>query len=433
MHATTSLGSLEVLIVDDDALLCERLEALLAAHGIAAISVDSLEMARESMRAVYFPLIILDRHLRDGDGMDLCREYRARQTGRRVRILMLSASDSPEESRTALAAGADEFMSKRASDGELMATVIQLYVLASGKAVTQTSELELARLRAISELGIADDVAERTYEDLTRLAAIVCKAPIAFMSVTDERRQWFRSQFGAKFERAARRDPFCEYVIADPGAVFVVEDLRSDPRFANEPLVVGEPHARFYAGAPLVNAEGQALGTLSVMDSKPRELDSDARDGLRALARHVILLLQQRLNRKELENAAIAQRAIEADLRRSEALFRTAYENAPIGIALVSIKGEWLRVNQALCKILGYSADELLRTTFQAVTHPDDLALDLEHMRAMLDGRMRVHETEKRYVHKHGHLVRARLNRSLVCDDQGEPLHFVSQVQILSE
>src|SRR5687767_7377724 len=103
-------NALEILIVDDDPLLCERLEALLAAHNLRALSVDSLEMAREAMRAIYFPLVILDRHLGDGDGLDLCREYRASQRGRRVCILMLSSSDGAEGAARALSSGADEFI-----------------------------------------------------------------------------------------------------------------------------------------------------------------------------------------------------------------------------------------------------------------------------------------------------------------------------------
>jgi PAS domain S-box-containing protein len=423
-------NALEVLIVDDDALHCERMEALLAAHGIPAISVDTLSMAREAMRAVYFPLIILDRHLRDGDGVDLCREYRARQTGRRVRILMLSASDSAEEARKATAAGADEFLSKRAGDATLMTKVAELYALASGKnALMQGNQAEAAHVRALSEVGISDRTPEQVYADITRLASIVCKAPIAFISMTNETRQLARSLFEMDIDGKGSDDPFCAHAIARPSEVFVVEDTLNDARFAHAPMVAGKPHARFYAGAPLVTARGTALGVLCVMDRVPRQLEPEAIEGLRTLARQVILLVQQRLNRKELERASIAQRAIEADLRRSEALFRTAYENAPIGIALVSVKGEWLRVNQALCRILGYSADELLRTTFQAITHPEDLEVDLGHVREMLDGTIHAYEMKKRYVHKQGHYITALLGVSLVRDEQGQPLHFVSQIQ----
>jgi PAS domain S-box-containing protein len=112
-------------------------------------------------------------------------------------------------------------------------------------------------------------------------------------------------------------------------------------------------------------------------------------------------------------------------------LFREAYENAPIGIALVSTDGKWLRVNRSLCEMLGYEPPELLATTFQAITHPDDLSTDLEFVQQVLDGTIRTYQMKKRYVHKLGHLVWALLSVSLVRNERGEPVYFVSQIQRL--
>ena len=114
-------------------------------------------------------------------------------------------------------------------------------------------------------------------------------------------------------------------------------------------------------------------------------------------------------------------------------MFREAYENAPIGIALVSTNGSWLRVNRSLCNIVGYTADELLRTTFQAITHPDDLDTDLGFVRQVLDGAIPGYEMEKRYVHKAGHLVWALLTVSLVRAASGEPAFFISHIQDISQ
>lgn len=110
-------------------------------------------------------------------------------------------------------------------------------------------------------------------------------------------------------------------------------------------------------------------------------------------------------------------------------MFREAFENAQIGIALVSTRGEWLRVNRKSCEIAGYTAQDLLRTTFQTITHPDDLDTDLGHADDMLSGRLRTYDMEKRYIHKQGRVVRAHLSVSLVRDEQGSPLFFISQVQ----
>jgi PAS domain S-box-containing protein len=120
-------------------------------------------------------------------------------------------------------------------------------------------------------------------------------------------------------------------------------------------------------------------------------------------------------------------------LRESEERFRAAFEYAAIGMALVSTKGQWLRVNQALCRISGYSAAELLSTDFQSITHPDDLNTDLNYVREMLAGTRSYYEMEKRYLHKNGRIIWVLLSVSLVREVEGEPLYFVSQIQDITE
>jgi two-component system cell cycle sensor histidine kinase/response regulator CckA len=130
---------------------------------------------------------------------------------------------------------------------------------------------------------------------------------------------------------------------------------------------------------------------------------------------------------------------ITAEKRRDEALalseeqFRSAFDHAPIGLALVSREGRWLRVNQALCDIVGYPPEELLELTFQDITHPDDLEADLAHVSRLLSGEARWYEMEKRYIHREGHVVRVLLSVSLVRDGKGHPSHFISQIQDVTE
>jgi PAS domain S-box-containing protein len=113
----------------------------------------------------------------------------------------------------------------------------------------------------------------------------------------------------------------------------------------------------------------------------------------------------------------------------SDALFQSAFEFAAIGMALVSPEGKWLRVNRSVCKITGYSEAELLERTFQDVTHPDDLELDLENVRKMLAGEIETYQMEKRYHHKNRSIVWVLLSVSLVRTKSGEPLFFISQIQ----
>lgn len=130
-------------------------------------------------------------------------------------------------------------------------------------------------------------------------------------------------------------------------------------------------------------------------------------------------------------NATLEARVAERTtaLRQEEERFHSAFDHAPIGMALVAPDGKWLRVNRSLCEIVGYSEAELLATDFQAITHPDDLEADLSHVRDMLAGTIQTYQMEKRYFHKQGHIVHILLAVSLVRDTEGQPLYFISQIK----
>ena len=122
---------------------------------------------------------------------------------------------------------------------------------------------------------------------------------------------------------------------------------------------------------------------------------------------------------------ALTERA----LRESQERFRSAFGSAAVGMALVALDGRWLQVNRSLCEIVGYSEEELLTATFQAITHPDDLEADLGYVRQMLDGEIQTYQMEKRYFHKHGQVIWILSSVSLVRDAQDNPLYFISQIQ----
>ena len=123
------------------------------------------------------------------------------------------------------------------------------------------------------------------------------------------------------------------------------------------------------------------------------------------------------------------RKQIEMALRNSEEQFRHAFEDASIGMAIVSLDGHWIKVNPALCQILGYSSEELLALTFQDITHPDDLDADITYAHQLLAGTISTYQLEKRYFHKQGHIIWIILDGSLVQDGQGNPLHFIAQIQ----
>ncbi|MBW4582259.1 MAG: PAS domain S-box protein [Tildeniella nuda ZEHNDER 1965/U140] len=131
-------------------------------------------------------------------------------------------------------------------------------------------------------------------------------------------------------------------------------------------------------------------------------------------------------DRKQAENE---RKRVEIALRNSEEQFRHAFEDASIGMAIVSLDGHWLKANSALCRIIDYTVDELLPLTFQDITHPDDLEADLDYVNQLLAGDIPTYQLEKRYFHKQRHIVWVLLNASLVRDEQGNPLHFIAQIQ----
>lgn len=170
---------------------------------------------------------------------------------------------------------------------------------------------EAARLAALRSYRILDTDPERAFDDLTLLASQICGAPMAAISLIDDRRQWFKSRVGLAMSEAPRSVAFCVHTFAQP-AVMIVPDALADERFRDNPMVTGEPHVRFYAGAPLVTPEGHALGTLCVVDRVPRTLTEDQRVALEALRRQVEAQLELRRNLMELTRALAAREIAEA-------------------------------------------------------------------------------------------------------------------------
>lgn len=168
---------------------------------------------------------------------------------------------------------------------------------------------EQARLQALRSYDILDTQAEQAYDDITRIAAYIAQAPIALISLVDEDRQWFKSSIGLAAEETPREFAFCAHAILTPEAALVVPDATQDARFSDNPLVMGEPNIRFYAGEPLVTKDCHALGTLCVIDNKPRELSPAQLDALAALSRLVVTELELRKHAAELRKA-VAEREV---------------------------------------------------------------------------------------------------------------------------
>jgi GAF domain-containing protein len=152
---------------------------------------------------------------------------------------------------------------------------------------------EIQRLRTLQLYNVLDTGSEKVLDDLTELAASICETPIALISLVDEKRQWFKSKVGLAAAETPRDIAFCAHAIHDD-QVFVVDDAAHDSRFADNPLVTEAPNIRFYAGAPLKVANGNALGTLCVIDREPRHLNEYQHKALETLRHAVVTQLELR-------------------------------------------------------------------------------------------------------------------------------------------
>jgi hypothetical protein len=185
---------------------------------------------------------------------------------------------------------------------------------------------EPARVEALHKYAILDTEPEQAFDDLVLLASFICKTPIALISLVDEDRQWFKSKIGLSVSETARDVAICATAIQQPD-VFIVPDALNDERFRNNPLVVSEPNIRFYAGAPLIDEEGHALGTICVIDRVPREFAADQQAALKALSRLVLAQLEFRRNLMLLKEALVDRSKEEHERQKEltklqETLFR---------------------------------------------------------------------------------------------------------------
>ncbi|MEP7317899.1 MAG: PAS domain S-box protein [Panacibacter sp.] len=412
---------------------------------------------------------------------------------------------------------------------------------------------EAERIHALHQYSLLDTLPEKDFDDITKLASHICETPISTITLIDSDRQWFKSHHGLASTSSSRDFAFCAHAINEPDNIMIVPDSRKDERFAGNPLVTGDPHVIFYAGVPIVNSEGFALGTICVIDNKPRKLTKVQLDALKILSNQVVEMLELRRKNLHLDDKLrVFERALEIfsqsnkiarvggwdldlvnnklnwavitkeiheveygyepdiqkaigfykegysretiiqliqqateqgtsfdaqleiitatgnekwvrvkgeaqfvdgkciriygivqdihneklkdiQLKQNEEQFRQTFNYAHTGMALVAPDGKWIKVNKSICNIVGYTEDELLKLTFQDITHPDDLGADLDLLQQLIHGEVQSYELEKRYFHKKGHIVWIMLSVSAVKDQFNKPMHFVSQVMDITE
>lgn len=215
---------------------------------------------------------------------------------------------------------------------------------------------EEERLQVLKEYNLLDTLPETELDQLTRLASLVCDVPIALISLIDEDRQWFKSNVGLDAQETPRDMSFCKYAIQGQG-IYEVIDATQNELFEKNPLVTGKPHIRFYAGAPLVNPAGYALGALCVIDTVPRSLDEKQKETLKLLSDLIIQHFELRRTKAEVEN--------------SKALFHKMVEEVADIIYTADHNGNFTFINQKVEHILGYKPEELVGQHYTQLILPE--------------------------------------------------------------
>ena len=347
----------KLLVVEDSFIVRQRLGALI--ERIASVdlvgSAEDGTQGLEMFRALQPEAVALDLQLPGLNGFDLLALIKRERPDCLVMVLTTYAEDVCREQCIRL--GADYFFNK-SSEFERVIEVLEAMASpvrpgAAAPGCSRRSDAhETARLHSLRQHRVLDTQPEPQFDDIARLAALVCDAPISFISLADEQRHWFKARVGIEWSEVARNHAFCDYAIEATG-MFVIRDTAADERFARHPLVTAPPHARFYAGVPLRLANGHALGMLAVMDTRPRELTPTQTGALQCLGLQTVALLEHRLASEH--------------LRKREDDYRVLICTAHDGFWLVDAQGRLLDVNEAYCRLTGYSREQLLAMSISDV------------------------------------------------------------------
>ena len=275
---------------------------------------------------------------------------------------------------------------------------------------------EAARLEALKRYGILDTPSDPVLDHLTQVAADLCETPIALVSLIDPERQWFKSRIGLEAQETSRDIAFCSHAIQDPDVLMEVEDATLDKRFHDNPLVTGDPDIRFYAGNPLVTPDGFALGTLCVIDDKPRKLSQSQRNGLISLSKAVTSLFNERYQAR----LKAIDYVIEQSIMHGVLITDPAQPDNPITY-----------VNKALQRMTGYSSEEIIGRNCRFLQGDDTDRDSINQINEAIAAERSVTVTLKNY-RKDGTAFWNEFTISPVQDAAGNTVNFVGVQQDVS-
>lgn len=273
-----------IVLIDFDESLLATNRKYLQNHGYDVRTALDGSAGLQLVMAQQPEIVVLDLVLPKIHGLQLCSSIRQDPNLRNTRVIVASSPTYPVDLKKARELGAASFLNKPYQPENLVRTIRSLETV-------PIIENDSKRVATLHRYCILDTSPEQAFDDLTRLVSIVCKTPSAMITFIDSERQWFKSHLGVEADEIPRQLSFCAHTIAQHD-VFIVEDAEKDERFAGNPLVSSGPYIRFYAGSPLLASNGDALGSVCVIDQQPRILDDEQKEALRLIANQVQALLE---------------------------------------------------------------------------------------------------------------------------------------------
>jgi diguanylate cyclase (GGDEF)-like protein/PAS domain S-box-containing protein len=279
--------------------------------------------------------------------------------------------------------------------------------------VTEGASGEHRRIRALQALEILDTAPEPIFDRLTQLASSLCRVPIAIISLFDAERQWFKSMTGLQISEIPRTVSLCRrtFFTASPT---VVEDTLKDPDFKDNEFVSGSPHIRFYAGVPLITAEGYAVGTMAILDYRPRRLSKTKLELLGVLADQAMTHMELRQQREALRRALAGQSELNTRLAHQAEHLREAQRIAEVGSWEMELPTRSLRLSEETFRIfeVRWHDEAIDFSAFLSSVHSDDRSRLVSELERALQGLAPldvVHRIvrpggEIRHVHQRGEL-----------------------------
>jgi PAS domain S-box-containing protein len=260
---------------------------------------------------------------------------------------------------------------------------------------------------------------EKEFDDITGLAATICQVPISIITFLDSSRQYFKSSFGLDSQPLPLEFSFCKHAIKKPNEILVIEDARSDERFKDNPNIPGEAEMIFYAGIPLVLSSGKAIGTLCVIDTRPRNLSDDQLKSLKALANQVEKLLELNQNQIKLQHT---QSQLSKETERLNNIIRATN----VGTWEWNVQTGEVEYNERWAEMIGYTLAELSPVnvnTWQKFIHPEDFELAEQKTNDCFTKKSEYHDIECRMIHKDGAIIWVNdFGRVIKWTEEGEPL-----------